>query len=273
MFIVNATDVLVYAVLFHKVVQLVGKAYIFPILVELYAELESVVLIKMSGEKVHFLAELALYLCELVGLAGQFVNQLHTSLGGLYGLYGFRTEYILMRLVPVVCRNLTVGFQVLLQFPYIFFRFFQFFVQKVYFFLQNRCFHSQRFPFLLEQMFLFVVFPLPSGDTVYQVPFIFLIFDDQCRVFLNERKFFIQLSQLVGNILQTFGIRPLRVKLFLHICFIFSFDGGDSSLLFFFFLSDNFRLCLFFGGKRLLLLVPCLFQVIQFLCFLLVQVV
>lgn len=59
MFIVNATDVLVYAVLFHKVVQLVGKAYIFPVLVELYAELESVVLIKMSGEKVHFLAELA----------------------------------------------------------------------------------------------------------------------------------------------------------------------------------------------------------------------
>lgn len=46
MFIVNATDVLVYAVLFHKVVQLVGKAYIFPVLVELYAELESVVLIK-----------------------------------------------------------------------------------------------------------------------------------------------------------------------------------------------------------------------------------
>ena len=45
-----------------------------------------------------------------------------------------------------------------------------------------------------------------------------------------------------------------------------------SSLLFFFFLSDNFRLCLFFGGKRLLLLVPCLFQLIQFLCFLLVQV-
>ena len=28
----------------------------------------------------------------------------------------------------------------------------------------------------------------------------------------------------------------------------------------------------FFGGKRLLLLVPCLFQIIQFFCFLLVQV-
>ena len=49
MLVVDAADVLVYAVFFHKVVQFVGKAYIFPILVEFYAELEGVVLIKMSG--------------------------------------------------------------------------------------------------------------------------------------------------------------------------------------------------------------------------------
>jgi len=135
MLVVDAADVFVYAVFFHKVVQFVGKAYIFPILVEFYAELEGVVLIKMSGEKVHFFTELALHLRELVGLAGQFVNQLHTGLGGLHGLRVFGTEYILMRFIPVVCRNLAVSLQVLLQFPYIFFRFFPFFVQKVYFFL------------------------------------------------------------------------------------------------------------------------------------------
>ena len=107
---------------------------------------------KCPVEKVHFLAEFALYLCEVGGLAGQFVNQLHTSLGGLYGLCGFRMEYILMRLVPVVCRNLTVGFQVLLQFPYIFFRFFQFFVRRSI--------------FSAGKMFPLSAFPVPAGADV-----------------------------------------------------------------------------------------------------------
>ena len=41
---------------------------------------------------VHFFTELALHLRELVGLAGQFVNQLHTGLGGLHGLRVFGTD-------------------------------------------------------------------------------------------------------------------------------------------------------------------------------------
>ena len=109
---------------------------------------------KMSGEKVHFFTELALHLRELVGLAGQFVNQFHTGLGGLHGLRVFGTEYILMRFIPVVCRNLAVSLQVLFAVPLHFLPL-----------LPILC--SEGLFFLVGRMFPLSAFPVPIGADVF----------------------------------------------------------------------------------------------------------
>ena len=108
--VVDAADELADFVLFHEVVQLLGKAEVLPVLGKLGLELEGVVFVEMAGEEVHFLAQAVLQRHVLAVRTAQLVNQFQTGTRRVdfHRDRVLRIENVLMRLVPVVGRNLAV---------------------------------------------------------------------------------------------------------------------------------------------------------------------
>ena len=102
MLVVDAADELADFVLFHKVVQFLGKADVLPVLGKLGLELEGILLVEVAGEEIHFLAQTVLQRHVLAVRAAQFVNQFQAGArrvdfqrDRVLGI-----ENILMRLVP-----------------------------------------------------------------------------------------------------------------------------------------------------------------------------
>ena len=106
-----------------------------------------------------------------------------------------------------------------------------------------------------------------------QVAFILLIFDEQRSMVLDEQQFLLNVLQLLGNVLQTFCIGSLFVKLFLHVVLIVCLDRCDTFLLFLLFLLYGVRLFFLFVCQIVLKSAPFLFQSVQFLRFFFIQVV
>ena len=154
-----------------------------------------------------------------------------SGLGGLHGLRVFGTEYILMRFIPVVCRNLAVSLQVLLQFPLHFFLpLLPILCSEGLFFLVGRMFPLSAFPVPIEQTFCSSCSRCHPGIRSIKSVCL-LVFDDQCRILLNERKPLFPVGPVGWQCLGRRSVSALRVKLFLHIWYWRSNCSSSYSIL------------------------------------------
>ena len=74
MFIIDTAYIFVNSIFLYKIVQLISKAYVFPVFIKFGFKLESIVFVKVSCEEVYSFTQFGLHLHELHVILIQQVN-------------------------------------------------------------------------------------------------------------------------------------------------------------------------------------------------------